>query len=193
MWISQPEFIVVWIEKDALSSIFSRLTSQYCVSTVVCRGFTSVTFLNDFKNRIEYYQNIGKQPIMLYFGDFDPSGLEMLPAMQTTLTVEMGTNDIEFKRIALVKQDIFDYDLPHDPNAVKKTDTRYKKFVTEHGTYAVELDALPPDILEGKIRAAVENEININLFNSQIDQQKQDLLELTNLKKKIGKLISSLD
>ena len=188
----QDVFIEVWIEKDALSSIFSKVTIQYCVSTVVCRGFSSVTFLNGFKGRVQYYQSIGKQPVMLYFGDFDPSGLEMLPAMEITLVEEMGANDIKFKRIALRKQDIFDYSLPNDPSAVKKTDSRYDKFVNQYGTYAVELDALPPDILEQKIKTAIENEIDIDLFNEQIEFEKKERTELINLKDKINELIGDL-
>ena len=185
----QDKFIEVWIEKDALSSIFSRLTNQYCISTVVCRGFSSVTFLNDFKERIEENRERGQNPVMLYFGDFDASGLEMLPAMQETLLNEMGINSIEFKRIALTKQDITDYNLPNDPNAVKKTDTRYKKFIDKHGTYAVELDALPPNILEQKIKTAIESEIDIDLFNSQIEIENQEVESLTSIKSKVVELL----
>lgn len=33
------------------------------------QGFSSVSFLNDFKERLNYQQD--KYPFMLYFGDFD--------------------------------------------------------------------------------------------------------------------------
>ena len=89
----QNKFIEVWIEKDALSSIFSKITMRYCISTVVCRGFQSITFLNDFKFRVGLYRDEHPDPVlatlspkerfeyspedkravMLYFGDFDPS------------------------------------------------------------------------------------------------------------------------
>ncbi len=36
--------------------------------------------------------------MMLYFGDFDPSGLEMLEAMKITLRNELDIDNIEFKR-----------------------------------------------------------------------------------------------
>ena len=63
---TQDRYIEVWIEKDALSSIFRRITFRYGVSTVVCRGFSSVSFLNDFKSRLSNYED--KTPVMLYFG-----------------------------------------------------------------------------------------------------------------------------
>lgn len=46
---TQEKFIEVWIEKDALSSIFTRVARGYTVPVVVCRGFSSVSFLNDFR------------------------------------------------------------------------------------------------------------------------------------------------
>ena len=89
---------------------------------------------------------------MLYFGDFDPSGMEMFEAMKTTLKNELDVNGLEFKRVALLKDDISTYSLPHSPNALKKTDTRAKKHLKAYGELTVELDALRPDIMEQKIK-----------------------------------------
>ena len=188
----QRVYIEVWIEKDALSSIFSRITRKYCISTVVCRGFSSVTFLNDFKNRCNSFLSQERNPIMLYFGDFDPSGFAMLPAMLETIQDEMDCDGIEYKRIALTKQDIHEYNLPHDPNAVKQTDTRYTKFVQQHGEYAVELDALPPDILENKIIEAIENEIDLDLFAQQKQFEEKEIDELIDLKREAREHINDL-
>jgi len=185
----QDKFIEVWIEKDALSRLFFRLTSQYCISTVVCRGFSSVTFLNDFKERISYDRNNGKEPIMLYFGDFDPSGNEMLRSMQETLNSEMGLEGIKFKRIALTEEDIKKYKLPINPNALKRTDTRAQKHLERYGDVAVELDALSPGILEQKIRDAIELELDMDLFGVQQRIQKEDIRGLAKLKRKVTKFM----
>lgn len=187
---TQDVHIEVWIEKDALSSIFSRITKKYCISTIVCRGFSSVTFLNDYKDRIS--QN-GKQPIMLYFGDFDPSGMEMLESMEITLLDEMGAGNISFKRIALTKEDINFYNLPHDPSAVKKSDSRYNKFVEKYGEYAVELDALDPDVLEQKIVNAIENELDMAKFQIQVEQQDRDFDEIDDLRNKVNEMLSQVE
>ena len=50
LWQTQDRYVEVWIEKDALSSIFTRVCAPYGVSVVVCRGFSSVSFLHSFKN-----------------------------------------------------------------------------------------------------------------------------------------------
>ena len=69
---TQDKYIEIWIEKDALSSIFIKVAEPYTIPVVVCRGFSSVSFLNEFAERLEY--NKDKQAVMLYFGDFDPFG-----------------------------------------------------------------------------------------------------------------------
>ena len=74
---------------------------------------------------------------MLYFGDFDPSGVEMLNAMKETLEGELDMPGITFKRIALTKNDIFNYHLPHNPDALKKSDTRAKKHLENYCELAV--------------------------------------------------------
>jgi hypothetical protein len=181
---SQNKFIEVWIEKDALSSIFTKVTMDYCISTIVCRGFSSVSFLNDFKNRLLEYPE--KNPIMLYFGDFDPSGVEMLDAMKITLRDEMNVKGLKFKRIALLKEDIYKYKLPHNPDALKKTDTRAVKHMKNFGELAVELDALRPDILQGKIKKAIEEELDMEKFRKEKEEEKYELESLKTLKSHVS-------
>jgi len=181
---SQEVYLEIWIEKDALSSIFTRVARPYTIPVVVCRGFSSVSFLNDYKKRLEYCQ--GQRPILLYFGDFDPSGVEMLKAMEITLQEELEVEGIEFKRVALLREHIAEYHLPHSPEALKKTDSRAFKHIAEYGELAVELDALRPDILEAKIREAIEGEIDLELYASELETQEQEQDKLARLKAHIG-------
>ncbi len=146
---SQDKYIELWVEKDALATIFTKVAAPYTIPVVVCRGFSSVSFLNDFRDRLRSYP--GREVVMLYFGDFDPSGMEILEAIETTLQEEMGIERLQFRRIALLKQDILTYRLPHNPDALKKTDTRAKKHIEAYGQLAFVLDALRPVILVCKI------------------------------------------
>jgi len=187
---TQKKYIEVWIEKDALSSIFRKGCNPYTVSVVVCRGFSSVSFLNDFRERLKNYPD--KEAVMLYFGDFDPSGMEMLTAMRTTLGEEMKVYRTEFKRIALLKEDISKYNLPHSPDALKKTDTRARKHVETYGELAVELDALRPDVLQDKIKTAIESELDVKAFNAQIKIERKEIDMLNKLKINIENIIEKL-
>jgi hypothetical protein len=180
---SQPAYLEVWIEKDALSSIFKRVCLDYTVPVVVCKGFSSVSFLNNFKGRIEAHGD--KSPVMLYFGDFDPSGVEMLTSMKKTLEDELGMPGIAFKRIALQQDDIFTYKLPHNPDAIKKGDTRAHKHIAAFGELAVELDALRPDILVNKVKTAIEAELDLDAFNAEGEEHNSEAKKLALLKKSV--------
>jgi hypothetical protein len=104
---TQDRYIEVWLEKDALTTIFKRACDPYSISVMPCRGFSSMTALNDFRTRL-YHTD--QEPTILYFGDFDPSGMEMEYSMNDRFD-EMNVNGIKIKRISLLKQDIFDFNL----------------------------------------------------------------------------------
>ncbi len=188
---TQDKHIELWVEKDALSTIFTRVAGRYTIPVGVCRGFNSISFQNDIRNRIEYYSSTKKNTVILYFGDFDPSGLAIMPAMETTLRYEMNVSNFEFKHIALSQGDIIKYKLPYNAKALKKTDTRAKKHLETYGEVAVELDALRPDVLEEKIKTAIEKELYVPAFNSEVEIYNKDIDLLNNLKLKTEEFIKT--
>jgi len=102
--------------------------------------------------------------------------------MRTTLLDEMGlieNVDITFKRCALTLEQIEADNLPHNPDALKWTDSRAGKYVNEFGEIAVELDALHPDRLQALIRDAIEAELDLDLFEEQreLETREQEALE----------------
>lgn len=180
---TQDRYIEIWIEKDALSAVFTRAAEPYTIPVVVCRGFSSVSFLNDFRERLSYHE--GQSPIMLYFGDFDPSGVEMLDSMKITLEDEIRVTGVEFKRIALLREDIFEYKLPHNPNAIKKDDRRKNKHIAKYGELAVELDALKPDVLVSKIKGAIEAELDADAFKTEVETEAGEFDKLNMLRQDV--------
>jgi hypothetical protein len=114
----------------------------------------------------------------------------MLEAMKTTLSDELKVGAVEFKRIALLRDDIFTYKLPHNPSALKKTDTRAKKHLKAYGNLAVELDALRPDIMEQKIEDAVKAEItDFGVFDTEVDLYNKERDDLKVLEGRIMEVI----
>jgi hypothetical protein len=112
--------------------------------------------------------------------------------MKITLREELGVGDIAFKRIALLREDIFTYKLPHNPFALKKTDTRAKKHIERYGELAVELDAMRPGILEGRIKQAIEAELDAPAFDKEVRRERRELGELKKIKRKTEAFIKSL-
>jgi hypothetical protein len=71
--------IEVWVEKDALSGVLRRVTNEFGIALQVNRGYGSVTAMHDCFGRIENALMAGASKfIILYLGDHDPSGVDML-------------------------------------------------------------------------------------------------------------------
>ena len=143
VWLDQSAHIEVWLEKDALSGIFEDVLDPYGVTLNVGRGYDGWASIHNAAVR---YGN-GKDVSVLYFGDFDPSGEDMVRSLRERLAF-FGCEP-EIVKCALVEEDITRYDLPSD--FTKGTDTRRDSFVAQHGDVSVELDALPVDELRQRL------------------------------------------
>lgn len=74
----QPTVVEVWTEKDAISGILKRATNKYQIRLVVNKGYSSSSAMHLAYSRFAKVLNGGKDVTILYFGDHDPSGLDML-------------------------------------------------------------------------------------------------------------------
>jgi hypothetical protein len=154
LWDNVDAYVEVWLEKDALSGVVNRVTSEYDVGLHVARGFSSLTFLDA---SAEYIKEINKPTFIYHLGDHDPSGRNAGEKIEQTLR-EMAPNaEIHFERLAVTTEQIRAYNLPLRPT--KTTDTRAKKFTDEPGEGSVDLDALHPDVLRRIVREAIERHL----------------------------------
>ena len=174
IWNSQPTYIEVWLEKDALSGIFADIINQYGVTLCVAKGYSSWSVYKEASTR---FKKQDKPVKILYFGDFDPSGEDMVRAIRDSLSF-LGTCP-EIIKVALTHEDITEYNLP--PDYAKKTDTRAKSFIERHGDIAVELDALPLPVLQQKIKQSIEDNIDMEAIYTVQDIENQERKELVNL------------
>ena len=178
----QDYYIETWCEKDALSQIFEEVAWPYCIRHATCRGFDSATALWKFAERARVAISRGQQVMLLYFGDFDPSGLAAGDATQQSLLERYGLDDIGFIRVALNQEQVEEYHLPHAFDAVKATDTRAKRFIERFGEYgACELDAVHPKLLREMTVDSIESYLDMDLFWEQKDievAERQKMAEL---------------
>ena len=200
IWDSQPTYIEVWLEKDALSGIFADIVNQYGVTLCVGKGYNSWSVYKEASDRFEVKDKPAK---ILYFGDFDPSGEDMVRAIRDSLKFLGMTDESrelysgfgmskelreiasfsgtcpEIEKISLTPEDITEYNLP--PDFTKKTDSRAKNFIKQHGDIAVELDALPLPVLQQKIKDSIEENIDIEAWGEIKKIESQERKELVNL------------
>lgn len=89
----QDNVIEVWTEKDAISGILKRITSKYTVQLVVNKGYSSSTAMYGAYNRIFDALEDGKSFHLYYFGDHDPSGLDMIRDITERLVFMLQKGD----------------------------------------------------------------------------------------------------
>lgn len=76
--LNQKAYVELWVEKDALSAVLMRKTSHYHIHLMVNRGYSSTTAMYDSYNRILRAIEDKRKAYILYLGDHDPSGLDMV-------------------------------------------------------------------------------------------------------------------
>ncbi len=74
----QENYIEVWVEKDALSGVLKTVTEPFHIPILVNRGYSSVTSMHDSYNRFKDAFENNQKVVVLYIGDHDPSGLDMI-------------------------------------------------------------------------------------------------------------------
>jgi hypothetical protein len=168
----QPYHIEVMLEKNALRSVIEIVAREYNIPITTARGFSSLGPRYDIFRR---FKNSGKiRLVVLMLTDFDPDGEEIAASFVRSLRDDFGIENIHAVKVALTADDVRQYDLPSDMDA-KVSSPNYAKFVNKHNsTKVVELDAAPVDLLQESLRKSIEAHLDIEEYNAQLNQAKQD-------------------
>lgn len=108
--------------------------------------------------------------------DWDPSGVHLFSALTEDVTAfaaadAPGTR-IDFERLAVTEQQIADHQLPTAPP--KATDRR-----SFAGISTTQAEALPPDVLAGVLRSAIETHRDMDVLADLLDREEQQRREIT--------------
>jgi len=151
VWAEQDVYVEIWLEKDALSGVVFDVTAEYDVPLMVTRGYPSLTFLHSAGESIAAQD---RQTHIYYFGDLDPSGVDIPRKVEAGLRKFAPDVEIHFERVGVTREQVEQWNLPSRPT--KKSDTRAKSFKGE----SVELDAIDPDDLRQLVRDRIEHHID---------------------------------
>jgi len=184
-WENQPNYVEVFIEKKALQGVFSKPCSSNKVALCPCKGYPSLTYVNDAVDRFREAKSLGKKLIILYFGDYDPSGEDIPRNLKATM-LRMGI-DVNVKRIALMEEQVVAWGLP--PAPAKLTDSRTANW---NGLGQVELDAVEPRklmrMVENAIEEVFDNELHEELL---IAQRSEGVIYIDEMKEKINDILDN--
>jgi hypothetical protein len=152
-WNQQPVRVQVWSEKGTVRGVLAPVLDEYAVGFRVLHGFSGATTINDVAQ-----DDDGRPLIVLYVGDFDPSGMFMSERDLPERLAKYGGHHVILKRIALTVHQL--EGLPSFAASTKKKDPRHDWFVANHGRHCWELDAMDPNDLRDCVERAIKRLID---------------------------------
>lgn len=179
-WENQPYYAEVWIEKKALQNVFAPVCSGNSIALAPCKGYPSLTFLNEAAQRFDQY--VDKTQVILYFGDYDPSGEDIPRSIEENLR-RMGA-DIEVRRFALFESQVRKWKLP--PAPAKTTDSRTANW---DGLGQVELDAVEVSVLRDLAQSAISSVFDEDLYD---DLRKKEKVEAEQYRRELKEYVNNL-
>lgn len=171
-WQQQPNRVMVCSEKGTVRGVLAPVLDEYGVGFQVMHGFSSATTIHDIAQ-----DDDDRWLIILYVGDFDPSGMYMSERDLPDRLEKYGGDRVDINRIAILAEDLAD--LPTFHASDKKKDPRYKWFVRNHKRRCCELDAMDPNDLRTRVEQAIRDEIDWEEWNrcAVCQAAEQELLE----------------
>ncbi len=151
IWDDQEVYVEIWLEKESLAGVLVDVTSEWDVALMVTRGYPSLSYVHSAAMEIESQR---KPAYLYYFGDHDPSGVDIDRWVEHEIRKLAPSADLTFERVAILPDQIDEYSLPTRPT--KKSDSRSKGFEGE----SVEVDAIHPDTLRQLCRDSITQHID---------------------------------
>ena len=198
-WQDQEYYVELYCEKQAMESVLKPVADRYHIYFGVNKGYSSASTMYDLAQRIKDKIKEGKRAIILYLGDHDPSGLDMvrdihkricefLTVGDECIDIVGDDKDNPFFRIvplALNMQQIKQYSPP--PNPAKITDPRAKWYIKEYGNKSWELDALEPRVLINITEKGIKGFLDEEKYNYWITREREEKKALEDFGDKLTK------
>ena len=118
--------------------------------------------------------------------DFDPEGEDIPHAIVRCLRDDHGIDEgrLVAVKVALRREQVRALRLPPQMKA-KETSSRCEKFVEQHGEDVYELEAVPPERLQTILRNGIDGVLDVDAFNAEIDQERQDTADLERIRQSL--------
>jgi hypothetical protein len=184
-WHTQPNYIEVWVEKDALVGVVEdACRTRGGIPYLSCRGFPSDTVVYEAAKRMQDHIADNRNCVVLHLADHDPSGLRMTDDISERLRT-YAQFEIKIQRIALNHEQT--EGLP--PNVVKDSDSRSALYQEDFGEDCWELDALHPRQIKELIRTEIEMLIDKDAWRATAVREQECQEKLREFEEKLrGKL-----
>jgi hypothetical protein len=196
-WNDQEYYVELYCEKQAMESVLKPIADKYHIFFGYNKGYSSASTMYDLSKRVKEQIQDGKKVIVLYLGDHDSSGLDMIRDIRERLVEFLIKGDdpvdvdddgnvaLDVVPLALNMTQIKKYNPP--PNPAKISDPRAKWYISKYGQMSWELDALKPEVLRDIAEAGILEYIDVDKYNAWIKLESEQKKALESFGKKLDK------
>jgi hypothetical protein len=172
-WLHQPIRVGVWSEKGTVRGTLAPVLDAYQVPWLPTHGHNSASLTHEAAMQ---EQADWRRWVVLYVGDWDPSGMDMSERDLPRRLTRYGS-DVEIIRLGIVADDLrtlptFDSrdkeveaERKYGRGTRKGKDTRRPWFEATYGRTCCELDALNPNVLRARVEQAIRARIEPAAWN----------------------------
>ena len=150
-WEQQDVRVLLCSEKSTVEGTVRPVTDRYGVGFLSLHGYSSTTSAHHVA---ELSAEDPRPLLLLYIGDWDPSGMDM-SERDLPKRIDRYGGLAEVERIALTAGDIADPALTSFSAHDKRKDARYPWFVHQYGVRCWELDTLNPNTLRERVEQRI--------------------------------------
>jgi len=198
-WEDQKYYLEMYCEKKAGINTLKPIADKWHIHFGFNKGYSSSSAMYELSKRIGDQIEEGKKVRILYFGDHDASGLDMVRDIHKRLSEFLTAghcvydilgddeDDPNFQVIpvALTMEQINKWNPP--PNPAKMTDPRAKWYIERFGKVSWELDSLRPLELRKIADKSVLEFVDVDKYNVWIEREDKEKQALIDFGKKLSK------
>jgi hypothetical protein len=174
----QEHQVYIGVEKHGMAAQLTHWFGKLGIPVLALGGYSSQTFVDVVAETVK---RDGRPSILIYAGDFDPSGMDIdRDFEERTACFDKVT------RIGLNRALVDKFQLPPAPG--KETDSRSAQFILDHGELVqVELDALPLEELRKLYQKQIDRYWDKKAYEAVLKREERQKGFLEYLSKFVGK------
>lgn len=196
----QDNYIEIWCEKETLVDILRNVTDKYHIPLCIVKGRNSSSAIYKGYQRFREEIDTGRPAKLIYIGDHDPSGLDMIRDIEKRISFMLDNSTLDYSKysrnhnssleyksllpeyfevmpIALTMAQIRKYNLPD--NYAKEADKLYKWYVETFKTEkSWEVDALESEVLSDILEQTITGLIDLDQYRNMVEKEEAERKKL---------------
>lgn len=206
-WSDQEHYVELYSEKQAMESVLKPVADSFHIYFGANKGYSSASTMYELAQRIKSKIEDGKKCVVLYLGDHDASGLDMVRDIRERITEFLlkseeevyvsppesdkeGNEELEgfyldedtieeyFQIVPLALNMTQIRTYNPPPNPAKLTDPRADWYIKKYGNKSWELDALKPEVLIDIAEQGILKYLDAEKYNKWVELEHQQKQKL---------------